>query len=827
MRSAGITRSIGLVVGLTVLVTGLGAVPAAAAPVPLDSLTLQSSAPVAVYGQTVTFTATLTGSGAAPTGSVDFVFDEGFPLCAGVALVQTGASTATAQCVVTSNAMFGVGVWPVQVIYLGDSSYDVGVSDPVDQVIGKADSAVTVGTTGSPSTWGQAVTFTATVAAVAPGAGIPGGTVAFRADGGVITGCGAKALVAGTASCATAALALGAHSVTATYSGSGNFDGSTAALAGGQSVGNAATTSTVVSGTPTAVRGQPVTFTATVASAAGTPTGSVAFAADGVTVAGCETQALTGGVATCTTAGLGVGSHPITATYAGSASFAASAADPITETVLPAATTTTLGSSVQPSVFGQPVTFTATVAVTAPGAAPLDGTVRFRDGGATIAGCGAVAVGGLGTAECVTTALARAAHDVTAVYSGGSATASSTSNTVAQTVDRAAVALSLVVSDGPTDPGAPVTLTAQANAVAPGAGTPSGTVSFRSGSTILGTRSLGPSGAATLVTSALAPGAHDLVADVAAGPSFAAGTSAPVAHRVRYPTTVVVTASANPALPGRAIQLRAAVTSTAGVPDQGTVTFALDGAPVGSPVPVDTDGRATTAALVPPVEGANVAATYSGSALYAASGIGRLRVQVARGATTVSLDGSPSPSPLGAPVTFTARVTSPGAVPDGTVTFLRGGTTLGTVALDGEGVARLVVPGAALGAVGAKSIVATYSGSDSFRAGQGTRLHEVRATLTSVALVASANPSKFGAAVTFTATVASVAPGVGLPVGTVTFRRGQTVLATVRLDGQGRARLVVSGAALGAPGVKSIQAAYSGGTGFAPSTRAILQAIAL
>src|SRR5439155_299947 len=49
-----------------------------------------------------------------------------------------------------------------------------------------------------------------------------------------------------------------------------------------------------------------------------------------------------------------------------------------TTTTLPG-TTTGLTSSVQPSVFGQPVTFTATVAAKSPGAGTPTGTVTFKD----------------------------------------------------------------------------------------------------------------------------------------------------------------------------------------------------------------------------------------------------------------------------------------------------------------------------------------------------------------------------------------------------------------------------------------------------------------
>jgi hypothetical protein len=154
--------------------------------------------------------------------------------------------------------------------------------------------------------------------------------------------------------------------------------------------------------------------------------------------------------------------------------------------------------------------------------------------------------------------------------------------------------------------------------------------------------------------------------------------------------------------------------------------------------------------------------------------------------------------------------------------FRRGATTLGTAALDSSGIAVVVVPGSLLGAVGDKSVSASYSGSPSFRPSTGIRLHRVQEARTFVTLRASANPSSHRAAVAFIATVAVVAPGAGTPTGTVTFRRGATVLGQARLDAAGRARLVVPAGGLGAPGTKSVQAAYGGAVAFAPASAAVL-----
>src|SRR5207245_4717066 len=128
-------------------------------------------------------------------------------------------------------------------------------------------------------------------------------------------------------------------------------------------------TTTVLSTANPPASGQSVTFTATVSvtlpgsTAAGYPTGTVIFS-DGGTSIGQGTLSTTGGVtrATFSTSSLTFGSHTITASYAGNSNFLTSTGT-FTQTVNNSSmtTTTAVTSSANPSVFGQLVTFTATV----------------------------------------------------------------------------------------------------------------------------------------------------------------------------------------------------------------------------------------------------------------------------------------------------------------------------------------------------------------------------------------------------------------------------------------------------------------------------------
>jgi hypothetical protein len=270
----------------------------------------------------------------------------------------------------------------------------------------------------NPSTFGESATFTATVAS---SGGTPTGTVTFK-DG--TTTLGGGALASGVASFTTSALSAGSHSITAAYDGAADFAPSTSPALR-QTVNTATTTTAIKSSVNPSAYGQAVTFTATVASSGGTPTGTVTFK-DGTTTLG--SGALASGVASFTTSALSVGSHSITAAYDGATDFAPSTSPALRQTVNTATTATAIKSSVNPSAYGQAVTFTATV--TSSGGAPT-GTVTFKDGTTTL-GSGALASG---VASFTTSALSAGAHTITAAYGGDANFVASASSALTQTVN--------------------------------------------------------------------------------------------------------------------------------------------------------------------------------------------------------------------------------------------------------------------------------------------------------------------------------------------------------------------------------------------------------
>ena len=237
-----------------------------------------------------------------------------------------------------------------------------------------------VASSSNPSVFGQTVTLMATVSPTTTGQAAPTGSVAFF-DGAIELGT--ATLSNGIANFSTAALVVGSHSITAQYLGDTNFVGSASPVVS-QTVAQASTSTSLAASPASSVFGQSVTFIAAVAVSApgsGTPTGSITFD-DGTTVLGIS--ALSRGVATFSTTSLGVETHSITAAYNGDGNFFPSTSAVLSQVVNLDSTSTALTASINPAVFGQSVTFTATVTANAPGAGTPTGTISFMEGSTTL-----------------------------------------------------------------------------------------------------------------------------------------------------------------------------------------------------------------------------------------------------------------------------------------------------------------------------------------------------------------------------------------------------------------------------------------------------------
>jgi len=742
------------------------------------STSVSSSGTPTVFGQSVTFTATVTGTGS-PTGTVTFMN--------GGSTIGTGTLSGGLASISTST--LSVASHSITADYNGDANNNTSNSSAVTQVVSKDSTTTSLTSSTNPSVFGQSVTFTATVAAVSPGTGTPTGAVTFKQGG---TTLGSGTLSGGSASFTTNALAVGGHSITAVYGGDSN-DTTSTSTALTQTVNKDATTTSLTSNANPSVFGQSVTFTATVAAVApgtGTPTGTVTFKEGGTTLG---TGTLSGGVGSFSTTALTVGGHSITAVYGGDSNNTTSTSTVLTQTVSKESTTTTLTSSANPSVPGQSVTFTATVAAVAPGTGTPTGTVTFKEGGTAI-GTGTLS-GGVATFS--TTAMTVGGHSITAAYGGDSNDLASTSTALTQTVSKESTTTTLTSSANPAVFGQPITFTASVTAVAPGTGTPTGTVTFKQGGTTLGTGALS-AGSATFTTSTLTVGGHSITAVYGGDSSNLTSTSAALTQTVgKDATNVSLSSSVNPVVVGQSVTLTAVVAVVApgvGTPT-GTVTFKDGATTLGSGTLSSGSTTFTTTTLA--VGGHSITAVYNGDANDAGATSSALSQSVSKATPTIAVKSSSNNPNFGTTITLTAT-TSGGFSPTGTVNFLDGAKVLATVTLSAG---HATFSTAAL-AVGAHSITAAYSGDANNQAAVSPVLTiNVNKVGTTTALAASATSSQFSSPITLTATVTGHAP-----TGTVSFKDGSTVLGTIALSA-GRAILTVSNLSVGS---HSIVAIYNG-----------------
>ncbi len=334
-----------------------------------------------------------------------FVNGDSFGSLSGSLIFSTSATASSA-----------VGSYPVTPSGVSSSNYAITFANGT-LTIAPASTATAVAASPNPDGLNQAVTLTAAVSVVAPGAGAPTGIVQFF-DGATLLG--SASLAGGAATLTTNGLAAGSHSISATYSGDGSFNTSTGS--GGLSVNTAAASSSTVvttsNSTPTV--GQNVTLTATV-TAPGGLSGNVVFY-DGSTLIG--TIAISGTTARLTTNALAAGGHAITARYLGNSTIPPSVSAAFAQYVETSgqhsrASTTALVASPSPATLGSAVTLTATVTGSqnkAPG-----GTVLFMLNGSVL-GQGTLGQTGSITAAVTFAAgsLPRGTHKVDAVYLGDS-----------------------------------------------------------------------------------------------------------------------------------------------------------------------------------------------------------------------------------------------------------------------------------------------------------------------------------------------------------------------------------------------------------------------
>jgi hypothetical protein len=457
-------------------------------------------------------------------------------------------------------------------------------------------------------------------------------------------------------------------------------------LSGAATPADSTSTAVGVSPNPPIV-GQAATITATVSDTTNlstVPTGSVTFS-DSVagSLHGGVGVTLVSGVASLTgviLSGSAGTSHTITANYQGVVDTFLASSNTATAVIAAAPTATGLGVAPSGSVVaGTAVTFTGTVSP-APTGSPA-GTVSFYNG-ETLLGSGPVDSSGIAT--FITSSLPTGVLSLTAVYSGNTGFAGSTSAAVIEMVVNPAAtttATSLMALPNPAIVGQSVALTATVSPVP--TGSPLGTVSFYDGSTLLGSIAVNSSGIAIFTTSSLPVGALSLTAVYSGNAGFAGSTSAAFTETVAVAmtavtTTTTLTASPNPLADGQPATLTATVTPSPTGSPAGIVSF-YSGTTLLGTATLNASGVATYTTSSLPAGADSVTAVYPGNAGFAPSASSPLSETV-NTAYTVTGPATPVAAAPGGAATFDLSVPPLGGPFDGLVTLSATGLPPGATA---------------------------------------------------------------------------------------------------------------------------------------------------
>jgi len=526
-----------------------------------------------VVGQTVTYTAAVSvpspGTGT-PSGTVAFTSASAGVICPAATLNLGSPDTAT--CTTTYSAALSDNV---SATYSGDPNYSGST----------ASTSVTVGR-GTPTT---------PYIINPPTSGTYGGnsgtlTVSTDGDGttsvtsstpSVCTVSGFVASYVGTGTCTLTPHVAAGTNYTAADGGPQGF-----------AVDQADPSAPTISNLPMST-GQSGGFTATVST-----TG------DGTTSVTSSTPSV------CTASGLAVsyigpGSCTLTAHITAGTNYTAADGSPQSFTVSGESSSTVLASSANPSVYGQPVTFTATVSGAAPSFGTPTGSVTFTladpvpttgPGHLAALVCqngDTVALGG-GEATCTISSgltLAQTPTTVHATYSGESGVFSgSTATELTQTVDKSPSMVTISAKANPTITSKAASFSAVVAAASPGAGHPTGTVTWTitsASGTVIPCASSNDNVNATsgkttcsVATQELfaASGPYTVSVAYSGGTNFLAstGTFTQDVSKTGSKVALTVTPPSASGSPGSVIATVTGSPASAGVPT-GTVTFAITG----------------------------------------------------------------------------------------------------------------------------------------------------------------------------------------------------------------------------------------------------------
>ena len=705
----------------------------------------------------------------------------------GTVLVSNGADS----CLVTLN---GVGEGSCALVpglpgqpdlratYVGSANFNGSISDPYPgPVVAKFDASLVI-TDISPTSpvTGQTVLISFAATPISPGFGIPTGTVTIS-DGQGRTCSGTLAPVTATGSCSIVFDQAGATSLTASYSGDQNFNSGSNAPIAGPVIQKAATALVLSTSKTPSVYGEVIRFNADLSvtdPGAGSPTGFIQFSIDGnpfgspVALGGAST--VSSDISTLTAA-----THTIEASYLGDANFLNTSAPTIDQVVHKADTLLILESDPNPSPYGIPVLVTATLTAPVPSTAnPIGGSVQFYVDGVAYGAPVLLRLDSKAENLLPYTALWVGTHSLTAVYSGDSYFNGSNNNAspLDQVVNKGILTITLDTTIASPVFGQSFGFTTTVSGVGANNPLPTGTVQFSVDGNNLGAPvSLDASGAAaSQLIASLSVGTHAVQISYS-GDDYYAATDLDVSAGV-----VIAKAGVNAAISNAPF---AAVVVGQPVTVNFTVTAAAPGA--GTPTGMVTISNgvdsctasvsAGTCSLVPSTTGSpQLTLSYVGDGNFNTGAVIPVDGPVVEKAdVSVVIDSiTPMAVAVGQSYLVSVQMTP---VPQGTLIPVGATLTIGNgtdtcsavVQSDGSASCSLTPTQA-----GAPDLSASFVGSADFNAATSPSVSgpEVSPADTSTGLVPSINPAVLGGEVHFTATVQTLAPGGGIPTGTVQFQ---------------------------------------------------------
>jgi sugar lactone lactonase YvrE len=569
------------------------------------SITGPSTQPVLVtHGQAGSLPVSLSGTAglAVPSGTLAYTITDSTnaTVASSTATVVAGSSASTATIPIANS--LSSGLYTVSFTYSGDTYYAVPPAVSVQIQVGQLNPVVSFTAAPSPITYGTAL-GSILAATATYNSGSVSGTFTYTATP---TG--------GTATAVTVASVLGGgtYALTALFTPTDTTLYTAASGEVSLTVNKVTPILTLASSSSNPSAQTTIHLTASVSSISGAPTSTVNFF-DGTNPTPLGTGTVTAGVATLALSTLSVGTHSITAVYAGDTNFLTVTSVAVQVQVKQGVPIVSFAATPSPVTYGT-VLGSILSATASYSSSALTGTYTYT----------ATPTGGTATVVAAATILNAGTYTLTALFTPTDTTDFTTASVQVQlSVNKSTPGIALTSSNATPFAQNAITFTVAVTSTPTVA---TGTVSFYDGtnSTPLGTSTLAGA-VATFTISTLAAGSHSITAIYSGDTNFAALTSSAVTETIQDFSLNISTA------PGG--------TTSATVQPGGTATYLLSISPTGA--------STFAAAVVLTASGLPTGATYTLTPSTLAAGSGTANVTLTITVPQLTAAARPNSSPGG------------------------------------------------------------------------------------------------------------------------------------------------------------------------------------